>query len=87
MLKKDAHIKEKEGRLRCLDDTSLDVIMEAIDCNPHMSDLQLKHKIAQEYIEPHRRRQAFCSGEEADDVQISRRTLKRYFEVFEGMRV
>ena len=83
--KKHERIEDGNGRPRCLDEVGVDAIINAVENNPGMSDLHLKRLISEEYVSSYRRRQ-LIDNEDEDVVQISRRSLKRYFEVFEGMR-
>ena len=81
--KKHEIMEDGNGRPRWLDEIRVDAIIYAVENNHGMSDQHLKILISVEYVSSYRRQQ-LIDNEDEDTVQISRRSLKRYFEVFEA---
>ena len=73
--RKEETIEAGHGRPRSLD-------KDSIKEHPQIGTEQLKHRIAQEYFATHKRRSIAISDDD-EDVEISRRTLNRYLELFQ----
>ena len=80
--RKEETIEAGHGRPRSLDKDSINSIFNSIEEHPQIGTEQLEHRIAQEYVATHKRRSIAISDDD-EDVEISRRTLNRYLELFQ----